>query len=304
MFLAGAVLVQAQNAPSISAVVNSATFKANVAYGSILTLFGANIAAAPVQNSSIPAAFNLSGVEVLFCQTKVATTCKNARLFFADQDQVNFLAPDPPENFSGNYKGYLRVRVNGKDDAAWSSGNPFPVVLDNAPDPGIFRVGFDCPYPQICSLAAADSKRTVERGSIVDLAGAVVSSSNPMRAGSTYSLFLTGFNWPNEGKYGTNGIVYFNLVNPATGYGDCLCSGSYQGNAPGFMGLYQVNFSIPPDLLRIFGDGYHTPKCSQFPDTIQTELKLVGYAPSTGGAQDSINLPVLIHPGELVDCLK
>ena len=101
-------------------------------------------------------------------------------------------------------------------------------------------------------------------------------------------------------------IVY--LVNPANGNGDA--NGVVLGiGASQYPGLYQINFSIPDDLRRIFtADGAAVPSCQSITSDMSTELMLkaasaISGFPSAQNAFDQVSLPVFIGKSELT-CSK
>ena len=87
---------------------------------------------------------------------------------------------------------YFRVYSNGVPDSGTAATHPFAVPAFPAA-PGIFRVGYDCKYPQSCDLTSSPSPTNViVRGAITDQKGVVVSSKNPMLGDAFYSMYLTG----------------------------------------------------------------------------------------------------------------
>jgi hypothetical protein len=66
-----------------------------------------------------------------------------------------------------------------------------------------------------------------------------------------------------------------------------------------YPGLYQINFSLPDDLRRIFTDGVNLPKCQSITADISTELALNVHGANTLDGSDQVSIPVFIGKNEL-----
>jgi uncharacterized protein (TIGR03437 family) len=109
-------------APQITAAVNSASYQPAAAPGSIVTLFGANLASTPVQASSVPLPNSLGGVSVTIGG-------QTAPLYYAGPRQINAEAP------ASTSLGIQPVVVT----TAAGSSTPFNLTIQAAA-PGIFTV--------------------------------------------------------------------------------------------------------------------------------------------------------------------
>jgi uncharacterized protein (TIGR03437 family) len=116
-----AALAAGLNAQTVNpgGVVNAADFLSPVAPGSIITIFGSNLAAAPAQASSVPLPTSLGGISVTINGTL-------APLFYVGPGQINAQAPFE------TLPGSATISVNG------SAPVPFTVA---ASAPGIIVYG-------------------------------------------------------------------------------------------------------------------------------------------------------------------
>ena len=80
------VAFQANAQPTISAVLNGASFNRAVAPGSLVSLFGANLASSQLTAPSLPLPTVLSG-------TQVVIGGRPAPLYFVSPQQINFQIP-------------------------------------------------------------------------------------------------------------------------------------------------------------------------------------------------------------------
>jgi uncharacterized protein (TIGR03437 family) len=292
-------------APSITSLLNSATFTSQVAFSSIVSILGNSLADSTVGAAALPLPSQLAGTEVLACNAKVGGStswldCVPMGIAYASPTQINAVFPDAPISPLGPSTVEIRVRNRGVDDADTIAGKPLVVTVIPVA-PGIYREGYDCPFPAVCSLvSAASGAHSVPRGAIVDETGALVTSANPVLVRKIYSVYLTGLGIANS--------TSFPYINPASGialaahstvYPDVL----YLGPAPGYPGLYQINFTLPQDLRKAFSDDGNLPICSTLIADLKAEMQLgiFGLLSSTG--QDTIGIPVLAHPNEL-DCTR
>ena len=205
----------------------------------------------------------------------------------------------PSAQFNRSRQNFA-FRKQGVDDAATISGKPFVVTLLPVA-PGIYREGYDCRYPSVCGLTAGpDAAHSTQRGALVDGNGRLITSANPLLARNIYSLYLTGLgiaNSPAASFQSPDSRI--SLAAAFTVYPVV----HYYGPAPGYPGLYQVNFELPQDLRRaLTGDG-SLPICSGLTEDLRIEMHLTvsGTMSSTSG--DSVDVPILLHPNEL-DCRR
>lgn len=207
-------------------VVNGASFASDpdrglvVAYGSIATIFGSNLATSVQQATATPLPTNLAG-------TSVTVNGIPAPLFYVSPGQIN-----------------LQFPVGGPVVVTTAAGASDPVVVMGVDDaPGIFtQSGGGCGPGAVQNVSADGS---------VNL-NTPTQSTSP---GDFISVYATGlgpvyspppFGWPAGStsvfKYSTN--AHLGLVGFKTWYGSVPYAG---GLAPGLVGVDQVNVRIPDD---------------------------------------------------------
>ena len=201
--------------------VHAASFGkgAPLAPGSIFSVFGTNLAADQFFAQDVPLPKELGGLSATLGNFDVP-------LFFTSGGQVNAQVPFdlPPDSSS-----QLVVKV----------GEAFTVpetINLSTVQPGIFTVNQSGSGP----------------GAILDANFALVSSSNPVRAGDVIQIFCTGLGATSppvpSGEFSPSSPLATTVtpVTPVTATVDGLDAPVlFGGLAPGFVGLYQVNVQIP-----------------------------------------------------------
>jgi uncharacterized protein (TIGR03437 family) len=206
--------------PSIGAVVNAASFKAGLPAGALATIFGTHLSS--VNGVESP------GGAISYKGVSVTVGGRLAPLFAVanvnGQEQINFQVP------TGLSTANAPVQVNNNGSVGAMSA-PLSVV-----QPGIFEYvpsGSATPY-----------------GVVAKLDGSVIGLNNPAPRGSTVVLYATGLGptspalatsqaGPIPPAYTTNTVtVGINGIDSPV---------LFSGAAPFFIGLNQVNFTIPAD---------------------------------------------------------
>ena len=203
-------------------VVNGASFapKSPVAPGSIVSLFGRNFASRPTQ-AAAPLPRTLAGLAV-----KIGDL--NAPLFYADSGQVN---AQVPMELSGNTAASVVVTLDGRVSP------PESLLLSTA-QPGIFSY----------------DDGGVTRGAVLDEKFMLVGRSNPASRGGVIQVFATGLGPTNpplrtgEPAPSDPVAVLAPETQLAASVGGIAGEIQFKGLAPGFVGLYQVNITVPAGL--------------------------------------------------------
>ncbi|OFV96604.1 MAG: hypothetical protein A3H28_16190 [Acidobacteria bacterium RIFCSPLOWO2_02_FULL_61_28] len=208
-----------------TSVVNGASFLAGVSAGSIITIFGTNLApnvTGVVQASSLPLPTQLVGISVtvngipapLFAVANVG-----------GQEQINLQVP---VELAGLTSVTIVVNNNGVLSA--------PITLTLLPAaPGIFT--FD------------GSNGAILHGSDFRPAG----PSSPAARGETVILYASGLG-PVSPSVGTgqaapSAPLSNTLVTPIVTVGGVNAIVIFSGLAPGFVGLYQLNIVVPFNVV-------------------------------------------------------
>ena len=212
--------------PTIAAVVNGAGFAAGpVAPGSIATIFGGALAdySGSLRGLPVPEALKHASVTFDFPENNLSAA---GRLFFVSSGQINVQIP---WELAGLNFAVVKTRIGD----AYSE----TVRLDLADAaPGIFD------YPS----------GNMRFGIVTHAAGALVTPANPARAGDTVVIYTTG-NGPVDTAQATGGAASAASLartrqTPVARIGGREAAVAFSGLTPGFVGLYQVNATIPAGL--------------------------------------------------------
>jgi uncharacterized protein (TIGR03437 family) len=228
--------------PYLKSLTNAASFNSGgatatlntVVPGSLVSLFSWGATDKdPEQNhgldesGKLPCDLCKEGIE----RTKVIFTLPDggeveAPFFYCSQTQLNVQVPF---ELRGATEAAVAIDLNG------TRSNAVKLAVAEA-DPGIFQI--------------FDSRGF---GAITHLDGALVDEQRPAVAGETLSLYATGLGAVNPefaetGKPAPLGSLYNTVNTPGVVIAGNNCEVSFSGLAPGFVGLYQVNFKVPSGL--------------------------------------------------------
>ena len=189
--------------------VNSASFTPALAPGGLVSFFGRQLAAGESAAVRAPLPTSLASVSATLNGQRLA-------LFYVSPTQINAQLP-----FDVEGPATLRVTTpNGSSE--------IPVMLSETA-PAVFSTG---------SVAHAN--------------GAAVTAELPARPGEYLSVFVTGLGRVNgqiaPGQAAPSSPPLTVRVQVEAQLGDHSIRPSFAGLAPGFAGLYQVNFQIPPAM--------------------------------------------------------
>lgn len=206
---------------SSGGVVNGASYTGPVAPGSIATIFGNFLLAAPSSVSSFPIPTSLAGLSFQFGGAPLAP------LFYADLGQVNMQIP---WELSGQSQATVTA-INGSQSSA-----PQTVSLATYA-PGIFAV----------------NGGGTGQGAILDSSSRLVDETNPATAGSTVvQIYCTGLgpvtNQPATGSPSPVAPLAQTTAQPSIMIGGVQATVQFSGLTPGSVGLYQVNAQVPANI--------------------------------------------------------
>jgi uncharacterized protein (TIGR03437 family) len=226
--LSAACLSFGQTTVTPGGVVNAASFVAGqpVSPGSIVAIFGNQLANQLALADSVPLSTQLAGVSVTF--NNIA-----APLQFVSTGQINAQVP-----FEVNPSGLTNVVVT--NNGAVSVAAPIPVAQLA---PGVFQfnghaiaVNVTDPKSQRYATISAPS------GSIQGL------TTFPAQVGDTLFLYATGLGpvTPSVATGAAATVTTNTNTPPIVLVGGVNAQVTFAGLAPLFPGIYQVNFVIPP----------------------------------------------------------
>lgn len=208
--------------PRLGAVTNGASFKAgSLVPGSIATLFGNLLTHDnPVLATALPLPKTATGATVVI---KVSGQTWESPLFYGSGSQFNFQSSwSLPLGSSAE----VLVRLNNTD----SNSLFVPVV---ASDAGVFVVDWN---RQIGAVLRANTSQ-------------LITPEAPAKSGEVLSLFATGLgsvtSRPPDGSPAQANPMSVSLATPQVTMDGQVCEVLFSGLAPGFVGLYQVNFRVP-----------------------------------------------------------
>ncbi len=232
LFLAMSCVAFAQT-PSIAngGVLNGASFATGqpITVGSLVSIFGSNLASALAQADTIPLSTNLGGVSVQWVN---GSTTVNAPLVFVAGTQVNAQVPWSLVPAGATQNVNVVVNVNGTASApAQVTVGPF--------SPGIFTAG----PPAFRAIAQnVDGTLAQPAGSIPGL------TTHPVKVGDAIIIYATGLgpvdNTPADGSILPTGLAN-TLTVPTVMVGGMTAQVLFSGLQPQFVGVNQVNIVIP-----------------------------------------------------------
>ncbi len=209
-------------APLVSdgGIVNGASFAANTAVGpgGILSLFGTKLAASAASATSLPLPRILNGVKV------TVNGSVDAPLFYVSPTQINFQMP---------------VEVTGTSASL--------VVTNGGIQGPAATVGLTPEAPGFFTVATSGSGQAAA----LNADSTPNSGTNPAAGGTTVSLFASGLGATNPpyltGQTGATAEPLNRTVQtPTVTVNGVASTVGFSGLAPGFVGLYQVNVTVPP----------------------------------------------------------
>ncbi|OFW32811.1 MAG: hypothetical protein A3J28_01115 [Acidobacteria bacterium RIFCSPLOWO2_12_FULL_60_22] len=192
--------------------------------GSIISIFGADLAKTTAVAAALPLPTQLGGIGV-----RVGN--RLAPLYFASPGQINAMIPF-------ELSGTVGVEV-----VAGENSRSSPVSIALAPSaPRIFSINQQG-TGQGAILIANTNVVAAPRGSIAGR------ETRPARHGDLISIFCMGLgpvsNPPPSGAPASGSPLSHTLSNSTVTIGGVPATVTFSGLAPGFVGLYQVNVQVP-----------------------------------------------------------
>jgi uncharacterized protein (TIGR03437 family) len=201
-------------------VINAASFAPAgnpISPGQFVALFGTGLAASN-QTAKPPYPNTLNGVSVLI-------NGKNAPLYFVSPTQINALVPFATTGTTAT--------ITVQNGSAMSNTVTVPLA---ATSPGVY------------SLDQSGSGS----GAILHADYSLVNDASPAAAGETVLIYLTGMGTTNpsvaDGTAGNTPTLYNAVAQPAIYIGGVAGKVQFNGLAPGYPGLYQINVTLPATL--------------------------------------------------------
>jgi uncharacterized protein (TIGR03437 family) len=210
---------------------NLAPFTNPVAPGEFVSLFGTGLSGGIVQAPSLPLNTTLGNVQV-------TVNGRPMPLLYVSATQINGLIPYGLDVTSTSYATFIVTNNKVNSNSV--------TVFSRATSPGVFSI----------------NQSGTGTAAVLHANYSPVTAANPAKAGETVQLFLTGLGavTPSVADGAAAGSTQLSLVNAQMlveiGNPFLKATVSFAGLAPGFAGLYQLNFVIPAGLTA--GDNYLT----------------------------------------------
>ncbi len=243
LFLAATGVAVAQ--PSVGGIVNGASFVPGqaIAPGSLFSIFGTQLAAAPAGADTIPLSTSLGGVTVKFVNGSASS---EAPLLFLQSNQINAVVP-------------WNLVPNG------TTATVNVIVTNNgvASAPASVKVGEFS--PAVFAIGTMAAVQNVD-GSLAQPAGSISGrTTHPAAIGDVVIIYATGLGPVDttvaSGDTPPSGKTVNTLHKPFVAIGNVSAEIQFSGLSPQFVGVYQLNVVVPNVALG---------------DTVPVELSLGG----------------------------
>ena len=206
--------------PKISAVVNAADGKLPVAPGGLISVYGQQMAPVNLATKEIP------------LPTALGESCLTVNgvpvpVLFVSSQQIN---GQLPFNVDGNAQMTLRTPGGISDNFNFS-------ILPGAPS--IFRTGTAGPETGLATITRADN-------------GELITPTNPVHLGDSIVIWATGLGRTSppidSGMPAPSDPLAGAVISPSVVLGGVGLDVQYAGLAPGSVGLYQINATVPKSV--------------------------------------------------------
>jgi uncharacterized protein (TIGR03437 family) len=212
------------NPIGVANAASYAPFTAGVAAGEFITLYGTNLAPSEEIASTLPFPDTLNGVQVLVNDTP-------APIYYVSPTQLSVIVPYETT--------YSIAQIQVKNAGVASNA---VTLFVNKTVPGVFTQSEDG-----LGLAA-----------VLHSNNSLVTEASPAQIGETVSVYMTGLGAVvpaiADGAAGPSKPLSMTTNTITAVVGGQAATVTYSGLAPGFVGLYQVNVTIPTGLTA--GDNF------------------------------------------------
>jgi uncharacterized protein (TIGR03437 family) len=196
--------------PLVARVLPAAAniFPLNLAPRMLIAIYGSNLASQPDQATGVTFPTQLADVQVLVGGSPIP-------LYYASPTQINAVLPD-------SATGLTQLTIQN------SAGKNSLNVLVAAASPAIFT---------------QDSSGTGPAAALNAHDETLITASNPLNVGDTVELYATGL-----GITITSNDLQIALQDPTVTIGGVPCPVTFAGQAPGYIGLDQIDCTIPAGI--------------------------------------------------------
>jgi len=222
--------------PTITAVLDAASYTANIAQGSIFVVKGTNLSASGLSQFSFPLPTSSSGVQIAFTPTSGGSATSAYLVYLYNQSGVNQLAAILPSTLAiGNYNVTV---TNGGTVSA-----PFAVSVVQR-KPGLITQDSSGSGLVVAQNYISATELDVDRFTTGTVGGVTISPAKP---GQALIAWATGLGPVTGGDNTASAGFNFeaNGVNVQVIVGGMSIAPVYAGRAPGLAGADQINFTLP-----------------------------------------------------------
>jgi uncharacterized protein (TIGR03437 family) len=225
--------------PTITAVLDAASYTATIAQGSIFVVKGTNLSASGFSQLSFPLPTSSSGVQIAFTPASGGSPTNAYLVYLYNQSGVNQLAAILPSTLAiGSYN--VTVTNSGAVSA------PFTVSVVQR-KPGVITQDSSGSGLAVIQNYVSATELDVDRFTTGAVGGVTIS---PAKAGQPLIAWATGLGPVTGGDNTASPGFNFeaNGVNVQVIVGGMSITPVYAGRAPGLAGADQINFTLPSNV--------------------------------------------------------
>jgi uncharacterized protein (TIGR03437 family) len=225
--------------PTITAVLDAASYTASIAQGSIFVVKGTNLSASGFSQFGFPLPTSSTGVQISFTPASGGTPTSAYLVYLFNQNGVNQLAAILPSTLAiGNYNVTV---TNGGTVSA-----PFTVSVVQR-KPGVISQDSSGSGLAVAQNYISATELDVDRFTTGAVSGVTISPAKP---GQPLIAWATGLGPVTGGDNTASAGFNFeaNGVNVQVIVGGMSITPVYAGRAPGLAGADQINFTLPANV--------------------------------------------------------
>jgi len=238
----GTIVTGGPPAPTITAVLDAASYTPSIAQGSIFVVKGKNMSASGFVQTSFPLPTSSSGVSIIFTPAAGGSGTNAFLIYLYNQSGVNQLAAIAPSTLSPGSYNLTVTNNNGVTSGAFSvtivQRKP-EIVTADATGNGLAVIQN---YVSATSLP-------VNRFTVGTVGGTAIAPAYP---GQTLILWVVGMGAVPGGADNTASPGYDFTQHGVTVQviigGTVMVTPAYAGRAPGLAGVDQINFTLPSNV--------------------------------------------------------
>ncbi len=239
---AGTIVTGGPPGPSVTAVLDAASYTSSIAQGSIFVVKGTNMSAAGFSQTSYPLPATFGGVTITFKPASGSGTGTNAFIVnLYNMGGINQIAAIAPSSLAvGNYNLTV-TNNNGITSGAFGVtivARKADLVTQDSSGNGL----------AVMQNYVSATQLDINRFTTQTIGGFTISPAKP---GQTEIMYVVGMGAVPGGTDNTASPGYDftqHGVTVAVKVGGVSITPSYAGRAPGLTGIDQIDFTLPPNI--------------------------------------------------------